>query len=509
MSGAVWLGLILLCSALFLELVAPQKLTEGFQSLVPALSDKPNYFSQFVMKRGDVGFNADVPGYIQDERYFHGYVDVQRFGVNQDYCRMLVPKEGEQKDMFFACALAGTEGNDTAIAYKTNTVAKGFKVSRDDYMRDIYKDGRAAYCRILKGLDGTYQPFCRRANDLGFSERDENDPDPPDATLKLLSFYDGCVLWLRMRDDILDYLNTTRILRAGSIAIDEKPRPTTEGLRFDGVTQFLRLGDSPDLTFGSVVKLRTVRAFSIWVYFDEFTNNAHFFDFGDGPGKNNVFLGILGKGDPQIGGGGELRPLLCGGDNTLPEGTSGATVVAEVTPQTFMYDTKANVDEFVDIDQSVEARKLPPSAVILPKPRGTSNKATLHYEVWEQRQRRMVIKINGAIPLRKWTHIAITAITNDATRPDVGVFINGDQVYVQPSGFLPQATMTTHNYIGKSNWANDTSTYELRDELFAGKLFDFRMYKSQLSQAKIMSMVKWGEDALGINPVNLVPTRAT
>lgn len=504
MSGAVWLGIVLLCSALFLELVAPHRLTEGFQSMVPVLSEKPNYFSQFLMKRGDVGFNKEIKGYIQDERYFHDYADVQRFGVNQDYCRMVIPKEGEQKDMFFACALAGTTGGDSeTLKYSTNTVAKGFKLSRDDYMRDIYKDGRSAYCRVLKALDGTYQPLCRRGQDSGFSERDENDPDPPENILKLLSFYDGCVMWLRFRDDILDYVNTARILRAGSITIDERPRPVgTEGLKFDGVTQFLRLGDSPDLTFGSVVKLRTVRAFSMWVYMDEFTNNAHFFDFGDGPGKNNVFLGILGKGDPQIGGGGELRPLICGGENTLPEGTSGATVVSEVTPQSFMYTTKANVDEFVDIDQSVDARILQPSAVVLPTPRGTSNKATLHYEVWEQRQRRMVVKINGVIPLRKWTHIAITAITNDATRPDIGVFVNGQQVFVQPSGFLPQATMTTHNYIGKSNWANDSSTYEMRDELFAGKLFDFRMYKSQLSQAKIYSMLKWGEGLLGISPVS-------
>lgn len=33
-------------------------------------------------------------GYIMDARYFHDYTDVQRLGVNQDYCRVIVPKAG-------------------------------------------------------------------------------------------------------------------------------------------------------------------------------------------------------------------------------------------------------------------------------------------------------------------------------------------------------------------------------------------------------------------------------
>jgi hypothetical protein len=110
----------------------------------------------------------------------------------------------------------------------------------------------------------------------------------------------------------------------------------------------------------------------------------------------------------------------------------------------------------------------------------------------------MSIKINGVLPVKKWTHIAVTALTGDATRPDIGVFVNGKQVFTQTSGFLPQATMTSKNYFAKSNWTNDTSTYELRDDLFAGRLFDFRMYKKQLSQDMIIDIVSWGKDLLGI-----------
>jgi hypothetical protein len=76
--------------------------------------------------------------------------------------------------------------------------------------------------------------------------------------------------------------------------------------------------------------------------------------------------------------------------------------------------------------------------------------------------------------------------------------VNGKQVFTQTSGFLPQATMTSKNYFAKSNWTNDTSTYELRDDLFAGRLFDFRMYKKQMSQDMIIDMISWGKELLGI-----------
>ena len=102
------------------------------------------------------------------------------------------------------------------------------------------------------------------------------------------------------------------------------------------------------------------------------------------------------------------------------------------------------------------------------------------------------------MPLEKWTHIVVTAITSDATRPDIAIFVNGEQIYVQQSGFLPQATLTSKNYLGKSNWSDDSSLYELRDEFFCGRLFDFRMYSSQMSQAKIRATMRWGQRMLGI-----------
>jgi len=449
-------------------------------------------------------------GYIMDGRYFHDYTDVQRLGVQQDYCRIVVPKSDipDESLSFFTCALGGTEGatKGATLIFKTNTVGKGLKLSRDDYMRDIMKDGRAAYCRILKAADGSYQPMCRKALDLGFDESDVADPLPPDDIKTLLNFYDGCTMWLRLRDDMKDYIGSAQVYSGGSLAIDETPRPTpTYGLTFDGAQQFMRIADAPDLSLGSVVKLRTTRAFSVWVYFNEFTNNAHIFDFGDGAGRNNTFLGILGKGDPQAGTA-DIRSVLCSSGSTLPDGKTGQQAVEEVSPQEFMKTTAANVDEYVDIDQQVEARILPPSTVRTPTPKGPSNKATLHYEVWDSQQRKMNIKVNSIIPLKQWVHIAVTAITEDAARPDIGIFVNGEMVYVQPSGFLPQPISTTNNYLGKSNWTDHSSTYELRDELFSGKMFDFRMYRTRMSDTKIRQTIRWGQEMLGILPTDLSET---
>ena len=537
MSGGIIIGLLLLCFMIILELVAPQKLQEGFEGLIPVLSKNDSYFSQFVKKRGDVNPYKEQKGYIMDPRYFHDYTDVQRLGVYQDYCRIVMPVESDgrvrnaprsknrpieedssrgaiitrddatsssapdpdESRMFLACALGGS-GDTSSVEFRSTTVQKGFKLSRDDYMRDIMKEGRAAYCRILKNTDKTFQPICRRSLDTGFSDRDEIDPSPPDDITRLLTFYDGCVIWLRLYDDMKDYIGNIQVYKNGNLAIDETPRPAvTKGLTFDGVHQFMRIGDDAELSLGAFVKLRTIRSFCMWVYVDEFTNNAKFFDFGDGAGKNNFFLGILGKGDPDLANAGSIRPLVCGAESTVPQGESGAQPVAEITPQEFMKTTGANVDEYVNIDPEVLPRVLAPSSLKKVQITGINSSATLQYEIWDQRQRKMSIKINSAIPLKKWVHIAVTALTTDATRPDIGIFINGIQAHVQPSGYLPQASSTSNNYLGKSNWVDNDSTYELRDELFSGSLFDFRMYNTPLSKSKIKNTMMWGRDLLGLS----------
>ena len=522
LPGTLWIVLLLLVVFLTAEILFAKTLKEGFATLVGVMddeTDKNNFFAQFAPRRGDIGLNKEETNYIQDPRYFRGYVDVQKFGFKHDFCRLVVPekvdstlkasslqkvdkdfkKYGDLAKAFFACALAGTSGL-SSVSYRSKDVSQGLELSRDDYMRDILNENRFAYCRILKTSDGTYQPLCLRGGDRGFNDTNEVDPNPPQNILDMLEFYDGCVGWLRFRDDMADYTKALTIQKSGNISIPEDPNPTiTRGVSFNGIDQFLRISDAPDLTLGRIIKLRNVRAFSMWVYFDSFTNNAHIFDFGDGAGNNNIFLGIIGKGD-ETANTNELRPVLCDASslqNTLPDYPSGPHPCKETTPQNLML-LKANVNEFECKLFDTIPDRLESSSKKADSEKIEATRATLLYEVWDTKQRKMRIKVPGVIPLKKWCHIAITAKTNDSFRPDIGIYINGTQVYAELSGHLPQAESTTNNYLGKSNWSNSTSQYELKDELFNGKIFDFRIYNNVMSETKIKRSIKWGMNSLGI-----------
>lgn len=496
MSGTVWIGLCILLGALVLEIFAPIQLMEGFQRLSEGGPDTPpqNILTNLITRRGDTGIGLEQGGIMQDRRYFAGYADVERYGVKNDFCRMVTLSDASDKDsLFFACALAGTKG--TTIGFRTETVKDGFKVSRDDYMRDIAKEGRDAYCRIIQ-KDGVYQPMCRRAMDFRFSARDEMDPNPPEEIKTLSDFYSGCEMWLRMRDDLVDYMGRAVVQTAGGLKLDETPNPTvTNGLYFNGKDQFVRLGDTDELSLGNRVKMRTVRAFSVWVKFDKFTNNAHIFDFGDGAGINNIFLGILGKGDGEEA----IRPPSKCPETTIPTERSGAQFCPEIRAQTLYETSAADVEHWECKNPSVFPKKM---EAIQTRPVAGGNggsRATLIFEMWDQKLRKVQIKVNRAIPLGQWTHILITAKTMDAMRPDLNVIINGNLVFTQENAYLPAAKVTSNNYFGKSNWSNDFSSYDLRDELFQGSMFDFRMYSSLVSETKGKRILQWGMGKLGLD----------
>jgi hypothetical protein len=300
---------------------------------------------------------------------------------------------------------------------------------------------------------------------------------------------------------MLDYVNNTQLLTAGGVRINETPNPTsTEGVHFNGIDQFLRIGDSPELELGYIVPLRSLRALCFWVYFDRFTNNAHILDFGNGAGNDNVYVGIIGRGDVPASAD-DIRPSACGDEqSTVPTGKTGQQDVPEVSPQELMRTSSANVDEYTSTGFEMFPRKLPASRVLpfQPKDSKKPNMATLIYEVWDKKQRKMRIKINSVIPMQKWTHVTVTAVEMDSFRPSIKVYINGEDVYTKPSGFLPQASTTSNNYIGKSNWANATSEYENKDDLFQGSVFDVRGYKTPMSAKKITDTVAWGKNLLGI-----------
>ena len=63
-------------------------------------------------------------------------------------------------------------------------------------------------------------------------------------------------------------------------------------------------------------------------------------------------------------------------------------------------------------------------------------------------------------------------------------------------GHMPTTNFYSNNYIGKSNWENNETQYANKDERFRGALFDFRLYKTPMSQAKVDRTILWGKPKL-------------
>jgi len=463
-------------------------LSEGFTVSV----GDSEFWRRLVPRRGDVGPEQEINGYVADKHYFSGYVDVQRLGTTSDFCRIV--QKGDEKNKFIACALGGTE-NMTTVGFRGPSVADGFRLSRDDYMRDIDGQGYSSYCRILK-RGAEYEALCNIASDKGFSKSEVVDTKPPKLIASLLRMYSGCIFWLRLRDDMIDYTQNLYLNVAGGAEVDESvPNPgVTRGLQLNGVNQYLRLGDDSYLNFGSSVLLRNMRGLHFWVNFDEFTNNAHILDFGNGAGQDNVWVGILFRGNQGVES--SKKPLLCGGDSVLPESPSGPQPGEVTTPQDLMETTDANVEEFTSQGFSVNPKgrthKIPGSK---PKSSATSD---MCYEIWDSQQRKMRIVVPNMFKLNTWTHVVITTEGSDAFRPDIVVYKDGVKVFTEPSGWLPQANETTKNYIGKSNWSDVTSQYGNRDELFKGSVFDIRGYGIAVGKGVVKESYTWGKKMLGI-----------
>lgn len=491
----LWFSIIILTSFLILAWFPPlRRRIENFTDGIP-IGDSA-FWARFMPRRGDVSIDPteEEAGYRRDPRYFAGYTDIQRLGVQHDFCRTVVPVNGDDQDAFVACALAGTDGL-SSISYRTHTVRQGLLRTRDDYMRDVNGDGRAEYCTIIPHSGKSAEIICYKAGESSFSKSTTIDNDPPEEFKILLTFYDGALVWLRMRDDLVDYAQAASISRAGKIETLEyipKEDPT-KGIQFNGADQFLRLGEEGSLEFGSKIPLRFMRAVSVWVYFDEFTNNAHIFDFGNGPGKDNVFLGIIGRGSASMSQ--DIKPLLCGDDSTIPEWPNDTTKTLKNTQYLSPQDAAVKQQGNSCPNPEIVGRKMPALQPMQPL---TGESADIIYEVWDSKDRKMRITLPAAMQLKRWTHIAITALNTDALRPDIGVYINGELKHKEPSGHLPQSSTTAKNYIGKSNWMDNFSQYNNKDELFKGSLFDFRMYATPMTPDKIKDTVIWGKKQLNI-----------
>lgn len=494
----LWTGLIILIAIAIIEIWRPEIINEGFTNLI-SVGDSA-FWAKWLPRRGDVSTNPteEEGGYIRDIRYFAGYTDVQRLNVDHDFCRM-VQSNGDPKDKFFACALGGTEGLST-VKYRTPSLKDGFEISRDDYMNDIYNEGRKGYCRILKTGPNIFEAKCNPAADNFFKSSTVTDANPPPEIKMMLTFYEGIVFWLRLRDDMLDYAQNLTITTAGGLQIQEAPpNPlVTEGLEFNGKDQFLRIGDSKDLSFGNTVYLRYLRATSFWVYFEEFTNNAKVFDFGNGAGKDNVVVGIMGRGNAGVQVETDKPVCLDEALTTVPSAPSGQQCTEEVSPEKALITSSANVNLWDCPKPELFGRIMKPLQPKAAPPTSEAKTADLIYEVWEGRMRKLHIQVKNVIPLRKWVHIVITATSMDPAKPGLKIYADGKDVHTEEAAWLPQTNYTTNNYIGKSNWMNNTSAYENADELFYGRLFDFRGYNTIMTQKKVKDTYKWGKNMLGL-----------
>jgi hypothetical protein len=492
-----WFAFISVIIVVIYEVFLP-KFTEGFSGLVPVGDSK--FWAKLVPRRGDVGPEQEENGLFRDDRYFADYADVQRLGVKTDFCRM-VQRGSDEKDKFIACALGGTDLL-SSVSFKSISVREGLVLGRDDYMRDVDGDGRDDYCRIIKTPSGDFRSECNMATDTGFDTKMQPDNNPPPDIVKLLQFYQGCVFWLRFRDDMVDYAQNLYINSAGGAKVEEvPPKPdVTKGLLLNGETQFIRFGDDPYLNLGSVIQLRSLRAIHFWVRFDEFTNNAHIFDFGNGPGIDNVWAGILNRGNQGLDADKATKVLLCGDPikDVLPDKPSGPQPEEITTPQDLMLTTDANVEEYTCDGFAVVPRKMPRTIPKAVKKDGLAKTADMCYEIWDKDQRKMRITVPNMFREGQWTHVVITAEGTDSFRPDIAVYKNGVKVFLQPSGWLPQNSLTEKNYIGKSNWADVTSQYANKDELLKGAIFDFRGYVEQLNSNVIKDSYEWGKSLLGL-----------
>lgn len=518
----LYLALALLAAVVIYEIIHRSAFEEGFTDGIV-----PEYFGKFFPRRSDVvpGQREDVDGWLRNWRYFEGYVDVQRLGYKADFCRV-IEKPGAPETRIMACALAGQEGIDSLV-YRTDSARAGMRFSRDDYFRDVNGDGREDYCRILKTSKAPNDKWAALAVPAGLSRFKQigstapqkgdgflppseadmpvgsaeiPDNDPPPEIKDLLWFYEGAMVWYRWFDDMVDYAENTQLSIAGGVEIEEKPKTFTKGLELNrlpavsedvppAAEQYLKIGENPRLEFDSIVTIRNLRAISVWAYFDEFTNNARIFDFGNGAGRDNVLLGIEGRGNKATGFG------LLAARPSDQNAVCSARPAQETSPQNFLATTDANVDAW-------ECKGPEPIDSTYPEDEGSAEDvdptANLLFEIWDTQQRKMRIRVLNAIPLKRWVHIALTTTDATSLRPTWQVFIDGVKVYEEPDGHMPLKSYLTRNYIGRSNWEGVSSQYEDADERFRGALFDFRLYRQPMSGSKISKTVQWGRAKLDL-----------
>lgn len=480
----IYVAIIVLLIIIVYEWMQSHAFHEGFTDGVV-----PEYFGRFFPRRYDIvpGQKQEGDGWIRNTRYFEGYVDLQRLGYKGDFCRV-IEKSDDPDSRILVCALAGQEGLDS-MTYRSESQRAGMRFSRDDYFRDVNGDGRDDYGRILKVSPAPNDRWEARVVPAGLTRFKQGieipDNSPPQHIADLLWFYEGAMMWFRWIDDMLDYAENAQIRIAGDARVDETSHAIVKGLELNkiGNEQYLKIGENPRLEFDSKIQLRNLRAISVWVYFEEFTNNARIFDFGNGAGKDNVLFGIEGRGNSS----GAFGKLFA----QPPPGAAvcQARAPREVSPQEYLRTSDADVDTWSCPGPEPVDSIYPEDEINTDT---TDPKANLLFEIWDTQQRKMQIRVLNCIPRKRWVHLCATTTDSENFRPTWHIYVDGVKVYEEQDGHMPLQSYTTNNYIGRSNWEGVSSQYQDADERFRGALFDFRLYRTPMSASKIKRTVEWG-----------------
>ncbi|XP_038078484.1 uncharacterized protein LOC119745890 [Patiria miniata] len=119
---------------------------------------------------------------------FRGWVDVQRQGAANDYCRVVTNSTG---GYFLSCSLAGMKGAPTDLNY--NSTGPWFDAGHMDtwYMMDVNEDGRDDYCRCIGCLPTTHVS-CLLAGEGAFTAQTlDYDPVPGGCHYNTVNPYFG------------------------------------------------------------------------------------------------------------------------------------------------------------------------------------------------------------------------------------------------------------------------------------------------------------------------------
>nr|AJF48837.1 hypothetical protein c43476 [Pinctada margaritifera] len=110
---------------------------------------------------GDQEWQANqARDYGANTEYFHGWVDVQGKGSNDDYCRVI----GKGHRKFLACAL---EGSTSKVHMYVSKLGFNPGLRGTGYMKDEDLDGRDDYCRCV-GNQASSHVSCMKAGEHGF-----------------------------------------------------------------------------------------------------------------------------------------------------------------------------------------------------------------------------------------------------------------------------------------------------------------------------------------------------